>query len=141
MENSDNPLPSVETIREIAIKRLKIRSDRMVPCELLRSTTLDVVVDDLVDALVFSIQSELMSNRVSTHVRRYVTTPLTWWDHFKRDVVPDRLRRWLKLSVGEQTIPVRIEHVHVCPHLALASQRDHLVYLAATTCTRVCAET
>jgi hypothetical protein len=83
-------------------------------------------IDLATDRTIRELRAMLLGKKHPNRSERYV--PLTWWDHFKRDVMPEWSRRWF---------PVKFERIvtdetRVCPHINVKypeNSRIHIDFL------------
>lgn len=117
----------VDAIAEVV--RAEVRQRCVVVRVPMQNLRVDVERTVLGDAVIRLSQKLLeRGSSVEAMEEEHINVYQTWWDHFKADVLPLWLRRWLKPPV-QLHIPRVRKYVRQCPHVAIPEQTRHLEWL------------
>jgi hypothetical protein len=115
-------------VKQYSFKLFGVGTQKLISENNLRaSPNLEVLTERTIEGLLIQLNDKLLSTDWYEHVGVH-EVPLTWWDHFKLEVVP----QWLKLKfpkffkVHYKILFEDRLYVKVCPHSDLKF-KDHSV--------------
>ncbi len=117
-----------KNIETITLKKIQFGLRERVSKEFLDSVKIETEYDVFTETLVQGIRWWVFGQKVSESVIETISYPDGWWQAFKQAYFPEFLKQ--RFPVREITVDVIKQHFHVCPHLNIAPQGDHLKFLA-----------
>ena len=114
----------------ITLEKVAFGLNTIMSKPLIREMEVSTYEDYVLGAIVHQVRGYLWSNKVhhetTTEKKTY---PATMWEELKESFAP----RWFKhrFPVGYYTEVIRHEHnhYHMCPHLNIDTQEEHLDFL------------
>ena len=98
----------------------------------LANATVEIYKEQTMDAFIhqlyaFTVEGKPMVEREWT--TEVTLVPTSWWEHFKRDVMPEWFQKRFPVGLKE----VRTEEVHkytnCCPHIKVEPNKQHVTFL------------
>jgi hypothetical protein len=111
----------------LVLHKVKLGLSAVVGEDVLRSLRFEEVHDLVADEIVYTIRAYLLGSNVKREVVDSVKVPETWWDAFKAQYFPYWLLR--RFPDRARYIDENVVHTHVCPHLNVTEEREHLQFL------------
>jgi hypothetical protein len=111
MKDFESCSPIGGNMEQITLDKVKFGITQSLTAEkLIFSTDVDVTISNFSDSIVASLTAMILGKKEK--VVRSVYMPDSWWQHFKREVMPE----WFTdlWPVKETIIPVQIQRF--CPH-------------------------
>lgn len=117
----------VSDMRQLCIEKLKVASCMTISESLLSEFEVKAVREMIAGRMVAALQGYVYSKEVREEVKGSVQFPATWVQALKERWLP----RWIlrRYPVRYSSSPVRITHVHVCPHINVKSDSPHIYWL------------
>ena len=111
------------------LEKIKFGLQQDVSGEFLRSMQIEQIRDVISDRMLMRLRCYIRGREVRQQIAASRDVPVTWWDHFKLEIFPAWLLK--RFPAKTRRIETIINHYHVCPHLNIASESDHLHFCLA----------
>lgn len=89
-------------VSSIVLEEIRFQANRMLSEELITNVgglhSVSLLRDFIYNSYIFEIKSKFYAKKQNFDLP---ATPVTWWDHFKRDAIPT-FSRLLRLTINEK---------------------------------------
>lgn len=93
-------------VTEILLQKIRFGIAHRISAIVAQSLRLDIWTDTASEDIVLSVQGFLYGENTKNKITKTVSFrhPATWWDHFKRDALPRKVRRFFSPPKYENTV-------------------------------------
>jgi len=117
-----------QKIEQITLEKIKYGLKKYISPAQLRDLKVKSYKDDFTNSIVVEIRDFVYGRKIKKEVTKVVRYPSNWVQAVKERFLPEFIRR--RFPVKYKCINAVTVHYHICPHLNVVSQGEHLNFLA-----------
>lgn len=125
------------TLERVTLEKIKFSRQLVLSQAMIEQMSVQTMSDFLSSNIVMQVNGFIYGLENKREVESSIKVPRTWWDAAKLTLrnwliknVPSGRRLWWKIGYCTDTVETVVKHWRVCPHLNIATQSNHLEFLA-----------
>lgn len=122
---------NLKEFEKVTLEKIEYKLERHIPLVQLRDLEVKSWIDDFTNSIVTEIKGFVYGRKVKKVVTNTVAYPSDWVQAVKERFLPKFLRKWFPINY--KYIDAVTIHYHICPHINVASYKEHLDFLVSRT--------